>query len=448
VSKKNESYDMKVAIIGTGVAGLGAAWALRQKAKITLFESQARLGGHSHTVKVANAQTNQSIKVDTGFIVYNVATYPNLIALFDCLNVPTKSSDMSFAVSLDQGRYEYSGDNLRTFIGQKRNLLRLKHLQLMADTVRFMQSGEDLCNAPEEETLGVYLTQKKFSNAFIQNHILPMAAAIWSATPQAILDFPARSFGRFYNNHGLLELDVGKRPEWRTVDGGAEVYVRKILDEVKSKIVLNSDIRCIVGAVDGAQLTFADGQTAVFDRVIMAAHADETSMLLDDAHVEQKSALSSFRYSANYAYLHSDERLMPCRKHLWASWNYIGGNTQNTKNVFVTYWMNRLQGIDKSFPLFVSLNPSETPAAEKTYKSMVYHHPQFDRAAMAAQDKLRFVQGQNNIWLCGSYFGYGFHEDALASGLAVAEALGAPRPWNVKDISPAFENATPRVKNV
>jgi predicted NAD/FAD-binding protein len=291
------------------------------------------------------------------------------------------------------------------------------------------------------------LKRQKFGKDFIQDHVLPMAAAIWSAAPEDILNFPARSFGRFYENHGLLELDSKKRPAWRTIDGGSRVYVEKILEEAKPTIVKNAAIVKINGGTNGATLTFADGSTAQFDHVIIAAHADEAAALLDDK-LSHKAALKPFRYAINTTYLHSDSDLMPKRKSLWASWNYMGTGTAGSQSVFVTYWMNLLQSIDRKIPLFVSLNPATPPAWDKTIKQMTYHHPQFDNAAMQAQEKLKFVQGQENIWLCGSYFGYGFHEDAFASGLAVAEALGVPRPWKVTDVSPAFNNATPARRNV
>lgn len=438
---------MRIAIVGSGVAGLGAAWLLRHKADITLFEKQDRLGGHSHTVLVSPPQAESPIHVDTGFIVYNTATYPNLIALFDHLGVPTQSSDMSFAVSLDQGGYEYAGDNLATVIGHWQNLFRFKHWRLVIDALRFMRQGETLYTTSADETLGAYLRRYGFSHSFITNHILPMAAAIWSASPENILDFPARNFGQFFHNHGLLEPDIKKRPPWRTVTGGAKIYVDKILGEAKPTLVQNASIIKVTGGTNGATLTFDDGHHAHFDHVILATHADEAATLLDDASWHLKNVLNSFRYSANQAYLHQDSSLMPHRKNLWASWNYIASSHQNPKHVFVTYWMNRLQGIDRRTPLFVSLNPPHSIAPDKILKHMVYHHPQFDRTAMRAQSTLKSVQGQDRIWLCGSYFGYGFHEDALSSGLAVAEALGAKRPWHVTDISPAFHHATPETRH-
>lgn len=434
---------MRVAVIGSGIAGLGVAWSLRDQAEVILFERQGRLGGHSHTVRVAAAAGHDPIDVDTGFIVYNVATYPNLIALFDWLKVPTKLSDMSFAVSLQRGGYEYAGDSAAKVIGHWQNLFRVCHWRLIADALRFMRQGHQLCAAADDETLGAYLARQSFSQNFIANHVLPMAAAIWSAAPSDILDFPARSFGLFYNNHGLLELDSKKRPDWRTVNGGAQVYIHKIIADATPTIVLNATITRISAAADAGCLTFADGQQAAFDHVIIATHADEAAALLDETAPDHKAVLAPFRYATNRAYLHSDARLMPRRRNLWASWNYVESEAPNQEHVFVTYWMNRLQGIDRRTPLFVSLNPSPVPAPNQTIKQMLYHHPQYDRAAMQAQKELRFIQGRNRLWLCGSYFGYGFHEDALASGLAVAEALGARRPWQAVDVSPAFDNATP-----
>jgi hypothetical protein len=433
---------MRVAIIGSGIAGLGAAWALRNHADVTLFEKQDRLGGHSNTVRVDWANADP-INVDTGFIVYNIATYPNLIALFNALGVVTEASDMSFAVSLDKGRYEYAGDNLHTLIGTWQNLLSLKHWGMIADLIRFMRDGHRLCSADSTQSLGDFLRQNNYGRAFIERHLLPMASAIWSAPPQSIADFPAQSFGQFFRNHGLLESDIAKRPPWRTVTGGSKQYVEKLINTAKPTTILNTSIAHIDGQDNQAIITFQDGQRAEFDHVIIATHADEAKTLLHDNSVTE-GLLESFQYSANAAYLHSDPNLMPKRQNLWSSWNYLRKASDTNSAVFVSYWMNRLQNIDQKYPLFVSLNPTTQPDTNKIWKKIVYHHPQFDRQAKAAQGQLSDIQGLNNLWFCGSYFGYGFHEDALASGLSVAEALGAKREWNVTDISPAFANATPK----
>ncbi len=432
---------MRIAIIGSGIAGLGASWLLSQHHDITIFEKQDRLGGHCHTVEVATPYG--PVPVDTGFIVYNEATYPNFINLMRCLDVQTELSDMSFAVSMKSGAYEYAGDNLGKLIGSLRNIFSPSHWLLVRDLVRFMNEGQRLCLAEPSQSLGAFLHDNKFSQSFIDNHLLPMAAAIWSASPKAILDFPARSFGDFFRNHGLLEIDVKKRPLWRTITGGSRTYVHKLFKTISPSIHLNTSIKMVATEAGKPKIIMDNGETQEFDHVIIATHADEAYALLAPQLAASRQALSQFSYSANSTYLHSDTSLMPKRKRLWASWNYLRSNENDKSRVFVSYWMNRLQSLDERQDFFVSLNPPEAPAANKTWKQMIYHHPQFDTPAIAAQTSMRYLQGRDSIWFCGSYFGYGFHEDALSSGLAVAEALGSQRPWQIEDVSPALTNATP-----
>ena len=433
---------MRVAIIGSGIAGLGAAWQLRNHAQVTIFEKAGRIGGHSHTMMVPG-ENGSAIPVDTGFIVYNQATYPNLIALFAALGVDTIASDMSFCASLDGGRVEYAGDNFPSLIGHWQNLFRLRHWQMIADLVRFLKQGEELSSAPVAMTLKQFLDRHGYSAAFREDHLLPMAGAIWSMPSEQILAFPARSFGEFFRNHGLLELDIAKRPEWRTVLGGSQNYVDRLVKGSGATVITNAQIHHIEVIANGAQIYFADGSTQDFAHIVLAIHADEALALLPEALGEVRNILKSFRYLANETYLHSDIDLMPQRKRLWASWNFMQRSGADKTRIFVSYWMNRLQKLPTLTDIFVSLNPPAPPGQDKTYAHQVYHHPQFDCDAIAAQTQLRTIQGRGRIWLCGSYFGYGFHEDALASGLAVATALGAPRTWTVTDKSPAFENATP-----
>jgi len=433
---------MKIGIVGSGISGLGAAWLLKDKADVTIFEYEDRAGGHSHTMTVPDARGAEVQAVDTGFIVYNLATYPNLIALFDTLGVPTLRSDMSFGVSIDNGRIEYSGDSLGSLLGGWRNVFQPTRWKMVAEIVRFYRSGMLLSGADPSITLGEFLDRHSFSTAFREQHILPMAGAIWSVTPDKVLDFPARSFGNFFRNHGLFELSTTRRPEWRTVNGGSRVYVDKVLAASKATFVPRSRIISVAGGPDDAALTFADGSRATFDQVIIATHADQALKLLASPSGKQTTILGAFGYSRNTTYLHSDATLMPRRKDLWASWNYLQSDNEETKGICVSYWMNRLQSFPSDRPIFVSLNPPQPPRPELTTASMVYEHPQFDLKAVAAQTQLATLQGRDRLWFCGSYFGYGFHEDGLASGFAVAEALGARRPWPITDVSPAFRNAT------
>jgi predicted NAD/FAD-binding protein len=308
---------------------------------------------------------------------------------------------MSFAVSLGKGRVEYSSDNLLTMLGHASNLVRPAHWRMLSDLVRFCRQAHLLYAAPVEQSLGDYLDQHHYSEAFRKEHLLPMAAAIWSAKPEQILNFPAQSFGHFFRNHGLLELNPLKRPPWRTVKGGSRVYVNLLAKAGGAKIVMNANIASVKGGADKAVIIFNDGSTAEFDNVVFASHADETLKLMQDTNAQQRELLGYFHYSSNATYLHQVVTLM----------------------------------------LLVSLNPPQPPATNKTLKQMTYTHPQFDASTLKAQKQMHNIQGKDRLWFCGSYFGYGFHEDGLASGFGVAEALGARRPWAIKDVSPAFANA-------
>lgn len=420
---------LKIAVIGTGISGMSAAWLLQQRHDVTVYERAGRLGGHSNTVDAA------TIPVDTGFIVYNPPNYPNLTALFDHLGVPTKPSDMSFGVSLDDGDLEYSGSDLSGLFAQKRNLLRPRFLSMLRDLLRFYREapGAGAALADPSITLGDYLRQGGYGAAFCRDHLLPMAAAIWSAPPHEMLEYPAAAFIRFHANHGLLQIT--DRPEWRTVEGGSRVYVAKLTERFADRIRLDCGAVSVRRTADGALVRDGNGNTERYDHVVLATHADQSLALLEDADDAERSILGAFRYSHNLAVLHTDARFMPKRQAAWSSWNFIG-DRDGEAGVCVTYWMNRLQSIAGPQNLFVTLNPPEPPHAGTLLRSEVYEHPMFDAAAIRAQSKLWSLQGRGNIWFCGAYFGAGFHEDGLQAGLAVAEALGgARRPWRVANES-------------
>jgi hypothetical protein len=425
---------LRIAVIGTGISGLAAAWLLSQRHDVTLYERSERLGGHSNTVDVTMNET--VIPVDTGFIVYNEQTYPNLTALFDHLKVPTEASEMSFAVSLGNGSLEYSGANVATVFAQKRNMLRPRFWSMLRDLRRFYNEAPAQVARLEVlgTTLGDYLNSGKFGNAFRDDHLLPMAAAIWSAPAKAMLDYPAASFIRFHDNHGLLKLK--DRPAWRTVRGGSRNYVSRLAKSIAGKIRLNCSVTTIKRDEAGVEVRDASGDVRRYDHIIVAAHADQALSMLSDASGDERKILSAFRYSHNLAVLHTDESLMPKRRAVWSSWNYIGNpEGADAKGVTVTYWMNRLQNLRSAKPLFVTLNPMRPPHAGTIHHSEVYQHPLFDNAAMTAQRSLWSLQGRRRTWFCGSYFGSGFHEDGLQSGLAAAEAFGVRRPWSVANES-------------
>ena len=431
---------MKIGIIGTGITGMAAAWLLHRDHEITVFEQNGYVGGHSNTVD-APGRDGRPVPVDTGFIVYNELTYPNLIRLFEHLSVPTQPSDMSFAVSIDDGRLEYSGNNIATLFAQRRNLLRPAHYAMLRDILRFYKEAPRLLEtAGDELTLGDYLEAGRYGHGFIYDHLLPMGAAIWSASMSEIMAFPARSFVRFFHNHGLMK--VSDRPQWHTVTGGSRQYVQRLTAGFANRIHASRAAVSLQRDEAGVTITDNGGTAERFDQVIVAAHADQAMAMLDDPSPEERRVLGAFRYTRNRAVLHADPALMPRRRRAWAAWNYLS-NSASDSDVSVTYWMNALQGLDPAQPLFVSLNPLTEPAANLTYRSFDYDHPVFDGRAVAMQSEIAGIQGVRRTWYCGAYCGYGFHEDGLSAGLAVAESLGAQRPWRCEDASPAGRNARP-----
>lgn len=420
---------LRIAVIGAGVTGLAAAWLLSSRHRVTLYESGPKLGGHSNTVVVDCPE--RRVPVDTGFIVYNELTYPNLIAMFEHLGVATKASDMSFAVSMDRGEVEYCGSGLGGLFAQKRNVLNPRFWRMCADLVRFYRAAKADTRDLGGFTLEAYLDDGRYSQAFRDLHLYPMAAAIWSTPAGKIGDYPAEAFIRFCRNHRLLEL--GERPRWRTVDGGSIEYVRKLERLITGDIRLATPVRQIVRGPAGVEVHDGAGGMDTFDHVVLATHADQSVAMLADADPLEREVLGAFRYSKNRAILHTDEQLMPARRSVWSSWNYLAeGQGADRRPPAVTYWMNRLQQLPTAQNIFVSLNASREPREEHVLREITYEHPIFDTAALGAQRQVWSLQGRRNTWFCGAWMGAGFHEDGLQAGLAVAEALGnVRRPWTV-----------------
>lgn len=427
---------MKVAVVGSGITGLACSWLLSREHQVTVFEQEDRLGGHAHTVTVQHG--GRQIAVDTGFIVYNDRNYPNLVALFQALGVPTEASDMSFAVSVDGGAREWSGQNPLTLFAQPGNLFRPSFHRMLRDVLRFNREGaEDLMAGRSDGlTMGEYLDRGGYTDLFRRDYLLPMAAAIWSSPMQGILAFPASSLLRFFHNHGLLT--VSDQPKWRTVSGGSIEYVDRLAADTPADIRTSCPIVSITRTTDGAMLHDAHGRSEHFDEVVLAVHGDQAFRLLADPSPQEAHVLKRIVYRPNRVVLHGDAALMPKRRRVWASWNYLSDGGAGRRDC-VTYWMNKLQNIDPRYPLFVTVNPTSEPDSTSVFGEYTYRHPQFDQAAVAAQSDLAIIQGARNTWYCGAWCGYGFHEDGLRAGLSVAMALGAKPDWTT-DVTPAGYN--------
>lgn len=417
---------MKVAVIGSGISGLGAAWLLRKRCDVTVYEAEARPGGHSNTVEV------DGNPVDTGFIVFNQRNYPHLTALLEALDVATEASDMSFAASIDAGRIEYAGDNLNTLFGQRGNLVSPSHWRMLTDILHFNRSAKAWLALPEREplTLGEYLDRGRFGERFRHAYLLPMGAAIWSCPVGRMLDFPAESFLRFFDNHALLE--VSGRPQWRTVSGGSREYVARLAAELGPRLQLACPVRRIASDELGATVVDARGEARHFDQVILATHSDQALRLLANPDPRQAAMLRATAYQANRAILHSDPALMPRNPRVWASWNYLADGPRDSRGrVSVSYWMNRLQNLGGERQYFVTLNPLSEPDPALVHYECEYMHPVFTQAALDWQRQLPRLQGVGHVWFCGAWTGYGFHEDGLRSAVAVANALGVTAPWQI-----------------
>ena len=417
---------LSIAVVGSGISGLSAAWLLGKRHRVTLFEADGRIGGHSNTVDVAG------IPVDTGFIVFNEQTYPNLTAMLRHLDEASDPTEMSFAVSLDSGAREYSGSGLRGLFAQKRNALRPRFWTMLRDLRRFYRDAPGDLAALGDESLDAYLNRSGYSAAFREDHLYPMAAAIWSSPALGIRDYPAASFIAFCCNHNLLQ--TGARPPWHTVRGGSRSYVDALRGQFSGTVRCSTPVHRITRGAAGVTLETHAGPQH-FDHVVIAAHADQALAMLAEPDAAERDLLGKFAYSRNEAVLHSDPALMPQRRKVWSAWNFLAGNDPAASPA-ITYWMNRLQHLNTPVPMLVTLNPLTAPDPALVHWQGTYLHPVFDGAAIAAQDQLWSLQGRRNTWFCGAYFGAGFHEDGLQAGLAVAEQLGGVmRPWRLANPS-------------
>lgn len=422
-------HRKRIAVVGSGVSGLSAAWLLSKRHEVVLYEADARLGGHANTIsaRIDGVET----PIDTGFIVYNEPTYPNLTALLAHLGVETLQSDMSFGVSLDGGAFEYSSNHAVSYLKAPRTLFSPRFWAVVAEVVRFYRTGPAAMRALADEglSLGEFLDRCGYGQAFQADHLLPQAAAIWSCSVHEIRDYPAAAFIAFCDTHGLMRFSG--RPKWRTVAGGSQAYVAAVIDDFPGEVRLATPVSEVRRAAGRVQVSDVRGQADTFDAVVLAGHADQSLRLLARPTAAERRLLGAFRYTRNLAVLHGDRRMMPRRRAWWSSWNYLG-HTGDHAEATVTYWMNALQRLPHATDLFVTLNPPARLRLAGEIHRETYDHPMFDGPAVAAQRALWSLQGEGGVWFCGAYFGAGFHEDGLQAGLAVAEALGGvERPWRL-----------------
>ncbi|NNL86497.1 MAG: FAD-dependent oxidoreductase [Myxococcales bacterium] len=410
---------MKIAVIGSGVSGLAAADALRERHDVHLFEAGDRLGGHAHTVEVE--VDGRAVSVDTGFIVYNETTYPGFVALLRDLGIPTQPTEMSFGVVCERTGIEWAGRGLGSVLARPSNLLRREFREMLRDLPRFNREAASLLDSGDEKvSLEEWLIGRRFSQGFRDLYLRPIGAAIWSAAPGSFLDFPAATFARFLHNHQLLRTR-GFLP-WRTVTGGSREYIRAIARRLSGRIFLNHPVRAVKRVADGVLVLAPDGIPHRYDRVVLATHSDQSLQLLADPTPDEVRVLSAIRYQENEAILHTDERILPKSHRARASWNYrVTGETR--PRAVVTYDMNRLQSIEGSSRLLVTLNADDRLDPSRILTREIYHHPVFDAAAITAQDRFDTIDGGGGVHFCGAYWRHGFHEDGYWSGLRAAQRI-------------------------
>jgi len=419
-----ETRPKRIAIVGSGVAGLVCAHLLRRRHEIEVFEAADRVGGHVHTVPVELA--GRRYEVDTGFIVFNDRTYPGFCRLLGALGVASQPTDMSFSVRCDEAGLEYAGGTLSQLFADRRNLARPRFLRMVRDVLRFYGDAQRLLEQPDPKvSLGAWLEGRGYGRELIEHHLLPMSAAIWSCPPQAVLEFPALTLVRFFANHGLLSLR--DRPQWRVVQGGSARYVEAIVAPFRDRIRLRCAVRSLRRVARGVELVLADGSRRRFDEVVLALHSDQALSLLANPTAAERAVLGAIRYQRNEVLLHTDARVLPRRRRAWASWNYhvLPGASGRAA---VTYHMNQLQRLDAPAELCVTLNAPELVDPSRVLARFRYDHPVLDQAAVRAQEDWSAVSGVSHTHYCGAYWGHGFHEDGVQSALRVARAFGEALP--------------------
>ena len=413
---------MKIAVIGSGISGLSAAHFLSKKYKVDLFEKNDHFGGHSHTVEVSPNNSQEKISIDLGFIVFNKKNYPNLVNLFEKLEVSYEKSNMSFSVSVKNSNIEYSGSGISGLFANRYNVFNLNFIKMIKEIFSFYKTADKIRKESIiNQTLGEFLKSKKMSSYFINFHIIPMVSAIWSMPTNLAYEMPMLSFINFFQNHGLFKIK--NRPQWYTVSGRSKIYVKKILETINGEYFKNYKISNVLRSKNGVRLYYGSANEYFeYDKVVFAIHANEVLELINDPTENEKKILIYFQYKKNIAYLHNDYRLMPDRKNVWSSWNSIL-DKNDIKKSCVTYWLNKLQNLKTLKNYFLTLNPIISIGDSQIIKKVEFTHPFYDMKTISAQKYLSELQGVNNSYFCGSYFGFGFHEDGLKSGIDVSNKL-------------------------
>ena len=412
---------MKIAVVGAGISGLSAAYYLSKKHKVDLFEKENQFGGHANTIKVAYDH-NKEIAVDIGFMVFNKNTYPNLINFFSENKIEIEKSDMSFSVSVDGSDMEYCGKGLGGIFSNKKNLLNIKFIKMFFEIISFYKNCEKIeTEEVKSITLGEHLKEIKISDYFINYHIIPMVSAIWSMPPLEATQMPLSFFLNFFKNHGLFKIK--DRPQWFTVANRSKTYVDKIISQISGEHFKNYNINKVVRNDFGAKIFYGEeNEFFDYDKVVIATHADEALKIIDNPTSDEELILKNFKYRGNTAVIHFDESIMPKNKNAWCSWN-SSMSADNIEKTSVTYWLNQLQNLKIDKNIFLTINPFREIPANKTYKKVRFTHPYFDADALLNQSNLQKIQNKKNILFCGSYFGYGFHEDGIKSSIEMLKML-------------------------
>ena len=413
---------MKIAVVGSGISGLSAAYFLSKKHKVDLFEKEDHFGGHSFTIDVEyQKEENKKISIDIGFIVFNHQTYPNFVNFLKENKIDIEKSNMSFSVSVKETEIEYCGKGLRGIFSNRKNLFNFKFIKMFFDIINFYKKNSDLKSINEKETLEDYLKKQNLSEYFVNYHIIPMVSAIWSMPPHESKQMPLKFFLKFFQNHGLFKLK--NRPQWYTIKNRSRTYVNKILKNISGEHYKNYKINKLIRTSNGVKLYYGDNAEFFdYEKIVLATHADEALSIIENPSEDEKNILSNFHYKKNIAVIHTDERVMPKNKKAWSSWNSLLDKNDIKKNS-ITYWLNLLQNLNIEKNIFITLNPFFEIEKNKIIRTVNFTHPYYNHKSLTSQKKLNSLQNKKNILYCGSYFGYGFHEDGIKSSIEMIKYL-------------------------